>query len=142
MKRKNSRPTPSELEILSILWERGSATVKEVHEILSAAKPTAYTTVLKFLQIMTDKGLVEPDKTSKAHVYRAVIEQQDAGRTLLGELVRKVFGGSSMRLVQQVLESETTTPEDLHQIRRMIERAQQQAALPINQTAAEKGEGK
>lgn len=122
--RKENKPTKSELEILSVIWERGEATVREVHEIINAQKPTGYTTVLKLLQIMDEKNLVERDTTSRAHVYRAKIKRLDTGKQMLHEVLQKVFGGSALKLVQQVLETETTTAAELKEIRQMIERAE------------------
>ena len=119
-----NNPTKTELEILSVIWERETATVREVHEILNARKPTGYTTVLKLLQIMDEKGLVERDKTNRAHVYRAKTKQKETGKQMLDDVLQKVFGGSALKLVQQVLETETTSAEELKQIRRMIERAE------------------
>ena len=119
-----NNPTKAEFEILSVIWERETATVREVHEILNARKPTGYTTVLKLLQIMDEKGLVERDKTSRAHIYRAKIKQKDTGKQMLHDVLQKVFGGSALKLVQQVLETETTSAEELKEIRRMIERAE------------------
>ena len=117
------KPTQAELEILSVLWERHAATVREVHEVLDRRKPTGYTTVLKLLQLMDEKNLVERDRANRAHVYRAKIKQNETGKQMLSDVLQKVFGGSALRLVQQVLETETT-PEDLRQIRRLIQEAE------------------
>ncbi|MDQ3062287.1 MAG: BlaI/MecI/CopY family transcriptional regulator [Acidobacteriota bacterium] len=121
---KENKPTKAELEILAVIWEREAATVREVHEIINARKPTGYTTILKMLQIMNEKGLVERDKTNRAHVYRARIKQNETGKQMLSDVLQKVFGGSALKLVQQVLETETTTAEDLREIRRMIQEAE------------------
>lgn len=121
---KQNKPTQAELEILSVLWEKETATVREVHERLNAQKPTGYTTVLKLLQLMDEKNLVERDKANRAHVYRAKIKQSDTGRQMLGDVLQKVFGGSALKLVQQVLENETTSKEELKEIRRMIQEAE------------------
>src|SRR6266404_607987 len=85
--RKKTRPTDGELEILRILWERGESTVREVHEVLDARHPTGYTTVLKLLQIMTEKGLVRRDASERAHVYQARIPREDTERQLVGDLL-------------------------------------------------------
>lgn len=122
--KKPDQPTKTELEILSVIWERETATVREVHAVLDAKKPTGYTTVLKLLQLMDEKNLVERDKTNRAHVYRAVIKQSDTGRQMLRDVLEKVFGGSALKLVQQVLENETTSKEELQEIRRMIQEAE------------------
>jgi len=121
---KENKPTAAELEILSVIWERETATVREIFEIINRRKPMIYTTVLKLLQIMDEKGLVERDKTNRAHVYRAKIKQSDTGKQMLRDVVQKVFGGSALKLVQQVLETETTTAEDLRKIRKMIREAE------------------
>lgn len=118
------KPTQAELEILSVLWERETATVREVHEVLNQRKPTGYTTVLKLLQLMDAKDLVERDKANRAHVYRAKIKQDETGKRMLSDVLQKVFGGSALKLVQQVLETETTTAEDLKEIRKMIQEAE------------------
>lgn len=122
--KKPDQPTKTELEILSVIWERETATVREVHAVLDAKKPTGYTTVLKLLQLMDEKNLVERDKTNRAHVYRAVVKQNDTGRQMLRDVLEKVFGGSALKLVQQVLENETTSKEELQEIRRMIQEAE------------------
>jgi len=124
--KKVIKPTQAELEILSVIWERDTATVREVFEVINAQKPTGYTTVLKQLQLMDEKGLVERDKTNRAHVYRAKTKQNETGRQMLSDVLQKVFGGSALKLVQQVLETETTTAQELKEIRRMIERAEKE----------------
>ena len=121
---KQNKPTQSELEILSVIWERETATVREVHDVMNARKPTGYTTVLKLLQLMDEKGLVERDKTNRAHIYRAKTKQNETGKQMLSDVLQKVFGGSALKLVQQVLETETTTAEDLKEIRKMIQEAE------------------
>lgn len=123
---KQNKPTQAELEILSVLWELEAATVREIHERLNARKPTGYTTVLKLLQLMDEKGLVERDKANRAHIYRAKIKQNETGKQMLGDVLQKVFGGSALKLVQQVLENETTSREELKEIRKMIERAEKE----------------
>lgn len=124
MKKTTVKPTAAELDILAVLWEREAATVKEVHEIISARKPTAYTTVLKLMQIMTEKNLVAPDKSGKAHVFRAVQKQSETRETLVGDLIERAFRGSALRLVQHVLESKPASADELKQIRRMIKDAE------------------
>jgi len=121
---KQTRPTQAELEILSVLWERETATVREVHEVLNQRKLTGYTTVLKLLQLMDAKDLVERDKANRAHVYRAKIKQNETGKQMLSDVLQKVFGGSALKLVQQVLETETTTADELKEIRKMIQEAE------------------
>ena len=118
-----ARPTPAELGILRVLWRNGPATVRAVHEALADEETTGYTTVLKFLQIMHGKGLVERDESRRAHVYSARLSQAQAQRQMTNQLVDRVFDGSTSKLVMAVLgESEQTTPEELAQIRQMLDR--------------------
>lgn len=124
MLKKTHKPTKSELEILSVLWERDAATVREVYEIINAQKPTAYTTILKLMQIMTEKGLVEPDKSSRAHVYRATEAQDETQKNLVADLIERAFRGSALKLVQHVLETKPASHEELKEIRRMIREAE------------------
>ena len=115
------RPTASELEILHVLWTRGPSTVRDVHEALGPDKPTGYTTTLKLLQIMADKGLVGRDETQRAHVYQARIPKERAQSQLVRELVDKAFGGSASRLVMHALSSRRASPEELAEIRRTLD---------------------
>jgi len=124
MVKKKGKPTAGELEILDILWERKSATVREVHEVINARKPTAYTTVLKLMQIMHEKGLVERDDSEKAHVYRARQSQDETQKSLVTDLIEKAFRGSALRLVQHVLEAKPASADELKEIRRMIREAE------------------
>lgn len=125
IKQKQNKPTTAELEILDLLWERGQATVREIHEILNARKPTVYTTVLKFMQIMHEKGLVERDDSSKAHVYRAKQTQDETQKNLVSDLLEKAFRGSALRLVQHVLETKPASAEELSEIRKLIAEAEE-----------------
>ena len=119
-----TQPTPSELEILDVLWERGSVTVRDVYTAISQNRSTTYTTVLKLMQIMHEKGLVERDETGKAHIYRPKHSQQHTQTKLVGSLLDKAFRGSALSLVQHVLETKPTTKEELDAIRRMIDEAE------------------
>ena len=121
------QPTTSELEILNVLWEKESATVREVFEVISTTKPIAYTTILKLMQIMTEKGLVERDVEGKAHLYRAAIPQNETQKGLVSDLLEKVFRGSAMRLVQHILEAKKTSPTEMKEIRKMIKKAEKEA---------------
>lgn len=125
MRQKQNKPTTAELEILDLLWERGQATVREIHEILNERKPTVYTTVLKFMQIMHEKGLVERDDSSKAHVYRARQTQDETQKNLVSDLLEKAFRGSALRLVQHVLETKPASAEELSEIRKLITEAEE-----------------
>lgn len=116
---KAGRPTEGELEILGVLWERGEATVREVHGALG--KETAYTTVLKLLQIMTEKGLVKRDVSERTHVYRAAEGGEKTQRRILRDLMEKAFGGSAGKLVLRALSAKRASAEELAEIRRMID---------------------
>jgi BlaI family transcriptional regulator, penicillinase repressor len=118
---KLQRPTDSELEILNVLWERGPSTVREVQSVLAGTKDTGYTTVLKLMQIMAGKGLVERDEDQKAHVYRAVGARDRTQRLLVDDLVDRAFDGSAAGLVLNALGSRRASPEDLAEIRRLLD---------------------
>ena len=100
---KPPRPTDTELAILRILWERGASTVRQVHEALSRERPAAYTTALKMLQIMTDKGLVRRDESDRTHIYQPKLTEEQTQRQLVRDLVDRAFGGSASKLVLQAL---------------------------------------
>lgn len=122
MTRTNTpRPTDAELAILRILWERGASTVRQVHEMLSRERPTAYTTALKMLQIMTEKGLVRRDHSDRTHVYEARLTQEQTQRQLVRDLLDRAFGGSASKLVVQALAARRTSAEELSEIRRLID---------------------
>jgi len=114
------RPTDGELEILSVLWRRGPSTVREVHEELQARR-VGYTTVLKLLQIMAEKGLVARDESERAHVYRARLPQDQAEKRLVGDLLDRAFGGSASRLVLRALSSKKASPEEIERIRALLD---------------------
>ena len=116
-KKISAKPTPAEVEILGILWDQGPATVREVHERLGTA--AGYTGVLKLLQNMHAKGLVNRASAGQAHIYEAR-EPARMKRQLLGDLVQRVFAGSASQLVLHLLEDEKATPEELEEIRQML----------------------
>lgn len=118
---KTPRPTDAELAILRILWDRGASTVRQVHEVLGRERPTAYTTTLKMLQIMTEKGLVRRDDTDRTHVYQARQTQEHTQRQLVRDLLDRAFGGSASQLVMQALATRRASPEELEEIRKLIE---------------------
>lgn len=124
MSPKRPRPTDSELAILQVLWRLGPSTVKRVQDALR--KETGYTTALKFLQIMTEKGLVMRDEAARAHVYRAKYSESETQQQLVTGLLRKAFGGSTSKLVMQALASRKTSPQELAEIRRLIESISQE----------------
>ncbi|QOY88950.1 BlaI/MecI/CopY family transcriptional regulator [Paludibaculum fermentans] len=115
------RPTASELEILGVLWEQGPSTVRQVHEVLDGRKPTGYTTVLKLLQIMSEKGLVAREESARAHVYRAAAAREETQGQLVGDLVDRAFGGSAAELVMRALSTRPASQEELDEIRRMLD---------------------
>jgi len=117
------RPTDAELAILRILWERGPSTVRHVHDVLARDRQAAYTTALKLLQIMTEKGLVERDERDRTHVYRARFGEEQTQRQLVRDLVDRAFGGSAMKLVLQALASKRASAEELRDIRKAIDQA-------------------
>ena len=120
--RQVPKPTDAELAILNVLWERGASTVRDVHEELSRTQATGYTTVLKLLQIMTEKGLVVRDESQRAHIYEARYSEQRTQRQLLGDLLDRAFGGSPAKLVMQALSGRKTSAEELSAIRELLDR--------------------
>lgn len=117
------RPTDAELAILRILWDRGPSTVRQVHEILAVERPAAYTTALKLLQIMTEKGLVERDARDRTHIYRTRLSEETTQRQLVRDLVDRAFAGSSSKLVMQALATKRASAEELRDIRKAIDGA-------------------
>lgn len=115
------RPTPAELEILGVLWKLGASTVREVQEELDRGRPTGYTTVLKLLQIMTDKGLVRRDASERAHRYSPRLPRERTEQQIVGDLVDRAFGGSASRLVMRALASRPATAEELDRIRKLLD---------------------
>src|SRR5947209_15113825 len=120
--RQPPRPTDAELAILRVLWERGPSTVRDVHDDLNERAPTGYTTVLKLLQIMTEKGLVVRDETERAHIYESRYSEQKTQRQLLSDLADRAFGGSAAKLVMQALSGRKATAEELESIRELLDR--------------------
>src|SRR3954469_25487297 len=120
-KREPPRPTDAELEILKVLWRRGPSTVREVFDALSEKRGTGYTTVLKFMQIMAEKGLVTRDETARAHRYEAALEEGETQSRRVGCLVRKAFDGSARKLVLHALSTERASAEELSEIRRVLD---------------------
>ncbi len=118
---KYIKPTESELEILQVIWEKGSVSVREVHETLSATKDVGYTTTLKLMQIMHEKGLVKRDNTFKTHIYAPAVSREKAQKQLLGKMINGLFGGSPTQLVLQALGNHKTTKEELDQIQQLLD---------------------
>ncbi|GLH69709.1 transcriptional regulator [Geothrix rubra] len=118
------RPTDAELAILRVLWDRGPSTVRQVFEVLSAERDLGYTTVLKMLQIMDEKGLVRRDDSERTHVFSARQSQTETQRHLVGDLLDKAFGGSATNLVMQALATRRASREELEEIRKLIDSAE------------------
>ena len=122
MTAKASRPTNLELTILRVLWDHGPLSVRDAQKILDAVKPTGYTTVLKMLQIMTSKGLVDRDESVRPQVYRAKASQQQTQRQLLRDLLQRAYGGSVKSLVMHALGTSKTSPDTVREIEKLLER--------------------
>ena len=114
------KPTESELEILQVLWERDLASVRDVHEELAKNKDVGYTTTLKLMQIMHEKGLVKRDDSIKTHIYQAAVSREKTQKHLLGKMINTLFGGSSTELVLQALGSHKATPAELDEIQQLL----------------------
>ena len=115
------RPTDAELEILTVLWSRGATTVREVHETIAARKPTQYTTVLKTLQIMAEKGLVRRDEKQRAHIYEAAKPQEWTQQQLAGDLLQRAFNGSARSLMVGALSARKASKTELAEMRRLLD---------------------
>jgi predicted transcriptional regulator len=115
------RPTDAELEILTVLWSRGPATVRDVHSTISRRRPAHYTTVLKLMQIMADKGLVIRDEKQRAHIYSASRPRQWTQRQLAGDLLERAFAGSASSLLVGALAARKASAAELAELRRMLD---------------------
>lgn len=124
--RKLPQPTDGELAILRVLWRLGPSTVRQVRDALDAERPTGYTTALKLLQIMAEKGLVTRDESQRSHVYRTARTEEQTQRQVVGDVLRRVFGGSARQLVVQALAARKASPEELKEIREIIERLERE----------------
>lgn len=122
----NARPTEFELELLRLLWAKGEATVRELHDALNESRELGYTTVLKTMQIMTEKGLVKREEIGKAHLYRAVRSEQETQQQFIGDIRERLFGGSAGQLVLQALSNESVGADELAQIKALISRKERQ----------------
>lgn len=125
---QNSMPEPTnaELEILQVIWEHGPSTVRQIHERLSGRRETGYTTTLKLMQIMAQKGLLDRDESSRTHLYRDARTREKTQGQLLGNLMRRAFNGSVTGLVMQALTTQKASAEDLAEIRRMLDELDKQ----------------
>ena len=128
MKNKKKKPTEAELNILGVIWERKAATVREVHEVLTQDSATGMTTVLKLMQSMTEKGLLKRDADVRPQVFRAAVPQKQTQKMLLKQLVDRAFSGSPGSLVLQALSMKKSTPEELSEIRRLIDELEEKGS--------------
>ena len=120
----SAQPTEVEMQILRILWDLGPSPVREIHQRLEAAKGTNYSTTVKMLAVMLQKGLLRRDENAQPHVYRAVLTRARTGKRMLDDLIEKVYEGSAMSLVLQALSSQKATKEELDEVRRMLDQMQ------------------
>lgn len=116
-------PTGGELEILTVLWRRGPSTVRQVFDVLSLERDLGYTTVLKMLQIMSEKGLVTRDETARTHIYAARFSESHTQSNLVKDLADRAFGGSAMKLVMSALASKRASRKELAEIRSLLDEA-------------------
>lgn len=123
---KNTKPTESELEILQVLWEKKQATVREVHEVLSITKDAGYTTTLKLMQIMFEKGLVKRDDSNKTHIYTPNISREGTQKQMVGKIIDTMFGGSSTQLVMQALGNNKPNKNELDEIQKLLDNLKNQ----------------
>ena len=121
MKRSPQKPTASELEILRVLWTRGPSTVREVHDSLQEKRAMGYTSVLKFLQIMTAKGTVRRNETQRAHGYEACLPAEQTKRQLAGDMLQRVFEGSASQLMMHALAGRRASREEIDELRRLLD---------------------
>jgi len=126
-KARNKRPTDAELEILRVLWTRGQSTVRDIFREISAVREVGYTTVLKLMQIMTDKGLLKRDETVRPQVYQVARSQDDTQKQLLRHLLERAFSGSPGNLVLQALSTKKTTSQERRRIRELLDELERDA---------------
>lgn len=120
MHNKKCEPTESELEILQILWAHGPSAVRQVNEKLNLKREVGYTTTLKIMQIMTEKGYVTRDTKSRTHIYHSAVKEKETQTSLLNDFIQKAYRGSAMRLVMQALGQQDATPEELDELKKLI----------------------
>jgi BlaI family penicillinase repressor len=120
-KNLNSKPTSAELEILQILWQNGPSTVKYINEKQNELKEVGYTTTLKIMQIMNEKGLLKREKSGRSHIYEAVSLEAETQKVLIDKILQSAFGGSASKLVMQALGSRNTSDEEIEEIKKFIE---------------------
>ncbi len=127
---KKIRPTESELEILQVLWSQGPCTVRQVNDRLNRNREVGYTTTLKLLQIMTDKGLVRRDSSKRTHVFEAAISEAQTQRGMIQRLIDTAFHGSAGKLALEALGQHRASPEEIQRIRALLDQLEQQEASP------------
>ncbi|MBE5322217.1 MULTISPECIES: BlaI/MecI/CopY family transcriptional regulator [Pedobacter] len=120
MTNHNIKPTEGEMEILQVLWQKGNATVREVHEALNK-KDSGYTTTLKLMQILHEKGMVERDTNQKTHIYKALVSQDKTEKQLVNKMIDNVFNGSAARLVMQALGNHSASAEEIDEIKKYLD---------------------
>lgn len=120
MAKKIPDPTDAELEILQLLWQNGASSVRSINDIHNKKREVGYTTTLKMMQIMLEKGLVERDETSRTHIYSAAVQEQDTQKKLLDNFVESTFRGASMKMVMQALGNHNASTEELNEIKALI----------------------
>ncbi len=125
MRKKPTQPTEGELEILQVLWDLGAATVRQVHDQLNMQREIGYTTVLKLMQIMTEKNLVTRDESQRTHVYCAKQRKQQTQKRIVTDLVKRAFDGSTNQLVMRALESRKVSSEEIDELRRMLDQLEE-----------------
>ncbi len=140
-RRKSTKPTDAELSILKVLWREGPSTVRDVRDALNVERKTGYTTALKLLQIMTEKGLVNRDESNRAHVYQPSASEEETQKQIVGDLLDRVFGGSAMKLVLHSLTSQQATPQDIQQIREMLSKLEREQAGDVSNNSPESVQG-
>lgn len=122
MSQKQPKPTEGELAILRVLWQRGPKSVRDIQQVLNESRPTGYTTVLKLIQIMTEKGLVDRDEDVRPQIYRARFSQEKTQKQLLQDLLQRAFGGSVKALVLQALSAERASAKELAELESLLDR--------------------
>ena len=121
-RKKSANPTDRELAILRVLWDHGPSTVRRVHAALSEESETGYTTTLKLMQIMTEKGLVSRNESQRTHIYRPAADESEVQKNLAEDLLQKAFGGSARKLVMQALKSKAVPKKELDKIKKMLDK--------------------
>jgi predicted transcriptional regulator len=118
---KQNKPTESEMEILQVMWEQGPSTVREVHEILSETKDSGYTTTLKLMQIMNEKGLLNRNDESKTHIYTAAVKKESIQKQVVSKMINGLFKGSSAKLVMHALGNHRASKQEILEIKKYLD---------------------